>query len=187
MEDLNNKCLFRNYPVFSSIKWRCLLLCILSTAFGFIWAASFVLNFIYGNIFKTNWMMNMVIGLPLLFCICPCGLLIIYGCRRRVTNLSSLSLFSPHLSYSSVVFFCSLCFYIIFQYCKKCNIILKLSKDIHFVVLSNNLRFYRSSKCLVYFDQSTLTKPTVSFLTRQTLNIIKYYVHFFLKKLKPLD
>lgn len=105
MEDLNNKCLFQNYPVFSSIKWRCLLLCILSTAFGFIWAASFVLNVIYGNIFKTNWMMNMVIGLPLLFCICPCGLLIIYGCRRLVTNLSSLSLFSPLLSYSSVFFF----------------------------------------------------------------------------------
>lgn len=178
---------FPKLSSFLAIKWRCLLLCILSTAFGFIWAASFVLNVIYGNIFKTNWMMNMVIGLPLLFCICPCGLLIIYGCRRLVTNLSSLSLFSPLLSYSSVVFFALSVFITYFCIVKKCNIILKLSEDIHFVVLSNNLRFYRNSKCLVYFDQSTLTKPTVSFLTRQTLNIIKYYVHFFLKKLKPLD
>lgn len=126
MEDLNNKCLFRNYPIFSSIKWRCLLLCVLSTAFSCIWVASFLLSATYGSILKdkTYWVMNFIIGLPIVCSICPCGLLIIYGCRRM------------------------------------------RSAGIHFVVLRYNLRFYRSSKCLVYFDQTTLTEPT--------LHVIKY-------------
>lgn len=128
----------------------------------------------YGSTLKPNWIINMMIGLPLLFCICPFGLLLIYICRRRVTVLSSFYLFSPLLPYS-VLFALSLSlsvFCIIFQYCIKCYLVLKLSKGIHSVVLRNNLRFYRSSKCLVYFDQPTLTEPTVSFLIRHTINII---------------
>lgn len=113
MEDLNNKCLFCNYfcnyPVFSSIKWRCLLLCVLSTAFSCIWVASFLLSATYGSILQdqTYWEMNIIIGLPILFSICPCGLLIIYGCRRMVTLLSSLSFvyFSFQIYLFLVVFF----------------------------------------------------------------------------------
>lgn len=114
MEDLNNKCLFRNYPVFSSIKWRCLLLCVLSTAFSCIWVASFLLSATYGSILKdkTYWVMNFIIGLPIVCSICPCGLLIIYGCRRMVALLSSFSFVSPFLSKSicCCFFFCFLCF-----------------------------------------------------------------------------
>lgn len=166
MEDLNNRCLFRNYPVFSSIKWRCLLLCVLTTSFSCIWVASYLLSATYGSILKdeTYWLTNMIFGLPLLFCTCPCGLLIIYGCRRMVTLLSSLSVVSPLLSNSLWVFFALSVFYIIFLYCIKCYLVLKRSADVHFVVLRYNLRFYKSSKCLVYFDQPTLTEPTVSFL-----------------------
>lgn len=106
MEDLNNKCLFRNYPIFSSIKWRCLLLCVLSTSFSCIWVASFLLSATYGSILKdkTYWVMNFIIGLPIVCSICPCGLLIIYGCRRMVTLLSSFSFVSPFLSKSICVF-----------------------------------------------------------------------------------
>nr|XP_011419484.2 uncharacterized protein LOC105322450 isoform X1 [Crassostrea gigas] len=118
---LNNKFLFQNYPVFSSVKWRCLLLCILTTAFCFIWMASYILSATYGSPLKdSNYaMINFIVGLPLLGFICPFGLLIIYGCRR------------------------------------------KLSTNIHHLILRHNLRFFRLSKCLVYFDQSTLTKPTL--------------------------
>lgn len=172
MEDLNNKCLFRNYPVFSSIKWRCLLLCVLSTAFSCIWVASFLLSATYGSILKdkTYWVMNFIIGLPIVCSICPCGLLIIYGCRRMVALLSSFSFVSPFLSKSICFFFffAFSVFYIIFQYCNKCYLVLKRSTGIHFVVLRYNLRFYRSSKCLVYFDQTTLTEPTVSFFFNKT-------------------
>nr|XP_034331745.1 uncharacterized protein LOC105348508 isoform X1 [Crassostrea gigas] len=144
MEDLNNKCLFQNYPVFSSIKWRCLLLFVLSTAFGCIWMASFLLSATYGSTLKPNWIINMMIGLPLLFCICPFGLLLIYICRRR------------------------------------------LSKGIHSVVLRNNLRFYRSSKCLVYFDQPTLTEPTLH-VFKYNLDDCEDYLLSLLKRLRQND
>lgn len=98
---LNNKFLFQNYPVFSSVKWRCLLLCILTTAFCFIWMASYILSATYGSPLKdSNYaMINFIVGLPLLGFICPFGLLIIYGCRRKVTLSLSLSLFFLSLCY----------------------------------------------------------------------------------------
>lgn len=146
MEDLNNRCLFRNYPVFSSIKWRCLLLCVLTTSFSCIWVASYLLSATYGSILKdeTYWLTNMIFGLPLLFCTCPCGLLIIYGCRRM------------------------------------------RSADIHFVVLRYNLRFYKSSKCLVYFDQPTLTEPTLH-VFKYNLDECEEYLLSLLKRHKQHD
>lgn len=44
ISDLNKKCLFQNYPVFSSLKWRCILLCTVTTAFNLILIASLFLS-----------------------------------------------------------------------------------------------------------------------------------------------
>lgn len=86
ISDLNKKCLFQNYPVFSSLKWCCILLCTVTTAFSFIWIASVYLSSNNSSYLrnKTYSILNFSIGIPLLLCICPCGLIIIYGCRKKV-------------------------------------------------------------------------------------------------------
>lgn len=86
ISDLNKKCLFQNYPVFSSLKWRCILLCTVTTAFSLIWIASLFLSVNNSSYLrnKTYAILNFSLGLPFLVCICPCGLIIIYGCRKKV-------------------------------------------------------------------------------------------------------
>ncbi|XP_061176446.1 uncharacterized protein LOC133185326 [Saccostrea echinata] len=71
---------------------------------------------------------------------------------------------------------CSLCF---MYFCRK-----NLSSSVRIVVFRLNVKFYQKSKCLIYYDDSTVLKPS--------LNIFKYdttecrnYVCLMLKKKRP--
>lgn len=72
-----------------------------------------------------------------------------------------------------------LCFFCCVPFCRK-----KMSASIHSVLLKHNRKFYKKSKCLVFFDDTYVLKPS--------LNIFKYdvtecqkYICLLLAKKRP--
>lgn len=98
IRELNKTCLFQNYQVFSSLKWRCLVLCVLFLAFACIWTISLLLSITNGSILKDEIyaIINFTLGVPLLCTIFICGFPIIYGCRRLVHLICLSFLYLSH-------------------------------------------------------------------------------------------
>ena len=96
--ELNKTYLFRNYPVFSSLKWRCLVLWVLFLAFACIWTISLLLSITNGSILKDEIyaIINFTLGVPLLCTIFICGFPIIYGYRRLVVVICLSFLYLSH-------------------------------------------------------------------------------------------
>lgn len=86
IQEVNTTLLFRNYPVFSSFKWRCLSLCSLFMGMSLPWLVSFLLSATNGRTLQNSMYggTNLFIVAPLLFLVFICGLPVIYGCRKIV-------------------------------------------------------------------------------------------------------
>ncbi|XP_048768075.1 uncharacterized protein LOC125674818 isoform X3 [Ostrea edulis] len=147
-KDLNARCLFRNYPVLTSVKWRCAAIFFLFLSTLGISLTLFQLSTIPGSILyhRTARITIIILGLTVLCSMCPCGFFIIYIWRRILSTYT------------------------------------------HSVVLQHNLAFYRSSKCLMYFDNSTdLSKPTLYIFRYDTTECEKYLVSLLKKNVPALD
>ncbi|XP_061176028.1 uncharacterized protein LOC133184981 [Saccostrea echinata] len=146
INDLNKRYLFGNYPVLTTLKWRCCALFILLFVVFFIFGALYALSGIPGSkLYDRDLRIGVFIsGLTLLCSICPCGLCIIYACRRI------------------------------------------LSSSIHSTVCRYNLKFHRSSKCLVYFDnnKTLLSKPTL-YIFKYDVTECEKYLSSLLKEIRP--
>lgn len=156
IEEVNKTLLFRNYPVFSSLKWRCLLLCTLFMGMSLLWLVSFLLSATNGSTLQNSMYegTNLFIVAPLLFLVFICGLPVIYGCRKIVRLF--LCVLLEELCF--IIFLWDVPFYDLFYHS------LQLSKNVISLILQHNLRYNQRSKCLMYFDQPSLSQPTVSFI-----------------------
>ncbi|XP_061179243.1 uncharacterized protein LOC133187867 [Saccostrea echinata] len=139
---LNNKFLFRNYQVLTTVEWRCMALLFLFLVAVAIEGSLVVLsktNIYETEKYKTFNLITLTVGSAMTISIVPIGFCIIHICRRV------------------------------------------LCKDVHLIVLKYNLMFYKESKCLVYFDNSCLSKPTISLKirSRQCKLQNKYYFSSF--------
>ncbi|XP_062617199.1 uncharacterized protein LOC134278911 [Saccostrea cucullata] len=104
IKDLNYRYLFRNYPALSSLKWRCCILSILFFVVLFIFFAFFCLSRIPGSIYYNEpfQMSVLTVGLPLLGFIFPCGLSIIYACRRTLSSNIHLTVCQYNLQFHRI-------------------------------------------------------------------------------------
>ncbi|XP_062617205.1 uncharacterized protein LOC134278913 [Saccostrea cucullata] len=106
-------------------------------------------------LFVSKWRFLFLCGIILIIvCICAGCDLIWWDKYQGFTII--LSIFGSCLV--ALVCPCSLCFMYI---CRK-----KLSSSIHITVIQLNVKFYQKSKCLIFYDDSIVSKPT--------LNIFKY-------------
>ncbi|XP_061179032.1 uncharacterized protein LOC133187629 [Saccostrea echinata] len=144
-KSLNNKFLFRNYQVLTTVEWRCMALFLLFLAAFAVQGCLIVFSVTFSYEKEKYNMFNLIIltvGSSMVISIFPIGYFIIYVCRRV------------------------------------------LSKGVHSVVLKHNLMFYKESKCLVYFDNACLSKPTLYLYRYDTTECEKHLI-YLLKSKKP--
>ncbi|XP_062576730.1 uncharacterized protein LOC134238619 [Saccostrea cucullata] len=170
IDELNSRTLFRNYPSFAS-KWRFLLVfaMILLTVIIF---AGFGIILREGPFFA-------ILGLAAsILLICPCSLCSMYLCRKdnkqlqKVIDTGALpKQFKPGKYTGN----------------SKDSGNWKdktLSSSVHTIVFRLNVKFYQKSKCLIFYDDSIVSKPTLNIFKYDT-NECRNYVCVMLKKKRP--
>ncbi|XP_052709957.1 uncharacterized protein LOC128184489 [Crassostrea angulata] len=99
--------------------------------------------------------------------------------ENPITTENTLPLAIVNIVGITLLLLLILCFFCCVPFCRK-----KMSASIHSVLLKHNRKFYKKSKCLVFFDDTYVLKPS--------LNIFKYdvtecqkYICLLLAKKRP--